>query len=58
VFLIYIILVFFFFSYIVIVVNLYGTAHKKNNQLYNFFLLLVFVFTVYTSIVFIIKYVL
>ena len=28
---------FFFFSYITIVVNLYGTVHGKNNQLYNFF---------------------
>jgi hypothetical protein len=26
-----------FFSYITIVVNLYGTAHEKNNQLYNYF---------------------
>ena len=26
-----------FFSYITIVVNLYGTAHGKNNQLYNYF---------------------
>ena len=38
VFLICIVLVFFFFfSYITIIVNLYGTAHGKNNQLYNFF---------------------
>jgi hypothetical protein len=28
---------YFFFSYITIVVNLYGTAHGKNNQLYNYF---------------------
>jgi hypothetical protein len=27
----------FFFSYITIVVNLYGIAHGKNNQLYNYF---------------------
>ena len=28
---------YFFFSYITIVVNLYGIAHEKNNQLYNYF---------------------
>ena len=48
----------FFFPYITIIVNLYGITHEKNNQLYNFFLLLIFVFTAYTSIVFIIKFVL
>ena len=26
-----------FFSYITIVVNIYGTTHGKNNQLYNYF---------------------
>jgi glucan phosphoethanolaminetransferase (alkaline phosphatase superfamily) len=52
------ILFYFIFSYITIVVNLYDTNHEKNNQLYNFFLLLIFVFTAYTNIVFIIKIVL
>jgi hypothetical protein len=28
---------FIYFSYITIVVDLYGTAHGKNNQLYNYF---------------------
>jgi hypothetical protein len=61
VFSICIVLVNFFFPYITIVVNLYSTAHGKNNLLYNYFcfwflhlqhilvfinfLLLVFVFT-------------
>jgi hypothetical protein len=51
---------FFFFPYITIVVNLYSTAHGKNNNLYNFFFvfLLVFVFKAYTNIVLIIKSVL
>jgi hypothetical protein len=36
VFLICIVLI-FFFPYITIVVTLHGTAHGKNNQLYNYF---------------------
>jgi hypothetical protein len=38
---------FFFFSYITIVVNLYGTAHEKNNQLYNYFCFWFCVYNIY-----------
>jgi hypothetical protein len=32
-----VLVILFYFFYITIVVNIYGTAHRKNNQLYNYF---------------------
>jgi hypothetical protein len=47
VFLICTVLVIFFFFYITIVVHLYGTAHGKNNLLYNFFCFWFCVYSIY-----------
>ena len=43
---------YFFFSYITIVVNLYGTAHWKNNQLYNYFFFWFCVYNIYPYFLF------